>query len=301
MRQLREQLHDSQSDTKALKEQNAALKEHLNQSLQVTRDLQVSTEGLRNLLSNNRLRGDWGEQVAEDLLLAAGFVENVNFVKQKQASAESGRPDFTVLLPDGTKLNIDAKFPFDDLVSYQEAKTDAEKKTALKNFESAIKTKVREVTSRNYINPEDQTVDFVVMFIPNEMIFSFIYEKLPTMSDYCNQRKVVLTGPFGFTALIRLVLQAYKNFQYERGLQQILGLIERFRGEYEKFGDSLSRLGNQIETTRKTFTEIDTTRHKQLSTVVEKISEYSRQENLLQSNEAESSDSANLINPTGEQ
>ena len=27
------------------------------------------------------------------------------------------------------------------------------------------------------INPEENTVDFVVMFIPNEMIFSFIYER----------------------------------------------------------------------------------------------------------------------------
>jgi len=279
--ELRRQLGDSQTDIKSLKEQNAALKEHLTQSLQVTRDLQVSTEGLRNLLSNNRLRGDWGEQVAEDLLLAAGFVENVNFVKQAQSGQNSSRPDFTILLPDGTKLNIDAKFPFDDLVAYQEASNDTDKKKALKNFETAVKNKVREITTRDYINPEDRTVDFVVMFIPNEMIFSFIYEKLPSMSDYCASRKVILTGPFGFTALVRLVLQAYKNFQYEKGLQQILGLIEKFQGEYEKFGDSFQRLGNQIETTRKTFTEIDTTRNKQLTRVVEKITEYSRQEKLL--------------------
>jgi len=280
VRQLQDQLRDSQGDIKSLKEQNAALKEHMTQSLQITRDLQVSTEGLRNLLSNNRLRGDWGEQVAEDLLLAAGFVENVNFVKQSANDSTAGRPDFTILLPDGTKLNIDAKFPFDDLVAYQEATDDADKKRALKNFENAVKDKVRQITTRDYINPEDQTVDFVVMFIPNEMIFSFIYEKLPMMSDYCSQRKVVLTGPFGFTALVRLVLQAYKNFQYEKGLQHILGLIEKFQGEYEKFGDSMTRLGNQIETTRKTFTEIDTTRSKQLSRVVDKITEYSRQENL---------------------
>ena len=280
VRELRNQLHDSQGDIKSLKEQNVALREHLNQSLEATKELKVSTEGLRNLLSNNRLRGDWGEQVAEDLLLAAGFVENVNFLKQSTTESKAGRPDFTILLPDGTKLNIDAKFPFDDLVAYQAAETDSDKKKALKNFEAAVKNKVREVTTRDYINPEDQTVDFVVMFIPNEMIFSFIYEKLPGMSEYCNQRKVVLTGPFGFTALVRLILQAYKNFQYEKGLQQILGLNEKFQGEYEKFGDSMSRLGNQIETTRKTFTEIDTTRTKQLGRVVDKITEYSKQEKI---------------------
>ena len=65
---------------------------------------------------------EFAKQVAEDLLLAAGFVEKVNFVKQTTTDSNS-RPDFTILLPDGTKLNVDAKFPFDDLVVYQEAKS----------------------------------------------------------------------------------------------------------------------------------------------------------------------------------
>lgn len=278
VRQLREQLRDSQGDIKLLKEQNSALKEHLEHSLKATQDLRSSTEGLKNLLSNNRLRGEWGEQVAEDLLLGAGFVENINYLKQH--ANDTGRPDFTILLPDGTKMNIDAKFPFDDLVAYQEAESDHDKKRALKNFEAAVKEKVRQITTRGYINPEEKTVDFVVMFIPNEMIFSFIYEKLPSMSDYCAQRKVILTGPFGFTALVRLVMQAYKNFQYEKGLQDILGLIEKFKSEYDKFGDSLSRLGKQIETTRTTFEDIDRVRTKQLGRVVDKITDYSKQEQL---------------------
>ncbi len=290
--QIKEQLKYSQDDMKSLKEQNAVLREHLNQSLEVTKQLRDTTEGLRNLLSNNRLRGDWGEQVAEDLLLASGFVENINFVKQKTTSSEEGksRPDFTLLLPDGTKLNIDAKFPFDDLVAYQEAKTETEKRTALKNFENAVKDKVRQITTRDYINPEEQTVDFVVMFIPNEMIFSFIYEKLPAMSDYCTQRKVVLTGPFGFTALIRLVLQAYKNFQYEKGLQSILGLIEKFQSEYEKFGEGMTKLGRQIETTRTTFGEIEGTRSRQLGRIVDKITEYSHHEEISTPQESSEQD-----------
>ena len=116
------------------------------------------------------------------------------------------------------------------------------------------------------------------MFIPNEMIFSFIYEKIPDITAYCSQRKVVLTGPFGFTALVRLVLQAHRNFQYEKGLSHILNLIEKFRSEYENFGSSMEKLGRQIETTHKTFSEVEGTRSKQLTRVVEKISDYSARE-----------------------
>lgn len=279
VKQLKEQLKDSQGDVKSLKEQNASLQQAIRNTADMTKELKVSTDSLKNLLSNNRLRGEWGEQVAEDLLLGAGFVLNVNYTKQS-ATAE-GRPDFTILMPDGSKLNVDAKFPFDDLVAYQEAANETAKKTALKNFERAVKDKVKQITTKDYINPEAGTVDFVVMFIPNEMIFSFIYEKLPEISDYCNRRKVIMTGPFGFTALIRLVQQAHKNFQYAEGLRDILGLIQKFQGEYEKFGDSMDRLGSQIATTQKTFGEVEGTRHRQLTRVVDKIAEYSKTEQKL--------------------
>jgi len=276
---LEKQLKENRREVGDLKGQNSAIREQLANTAKITEGLQVSTEGLKNLLANNRLRGEWGEQVAEDLLLAAGFVEKVNYVKQ--TSSGESRPDFTILLPDGSKLNVDAKFPFDDLIAYQEAKTEADKKHALNNFRTAVKGKIKDITSKDYINPENQTLDFVVMFIPNEMIFSFIYEKLPDINQYCNERRVVLAGPFGFTAVLRLVLQAYKNFRYEKSLQQILGLISKFQTEYGKFGESLERLGKQIETTQKTYVEIEGTRSRQLTRVVDLISEQSEHEGLL--------------------
>ncbi len=271
---LEKQLEGSRREVGDLTKQNAGIREQLANTAKITEGLQVSTDSLKNLLSNNRLRGAWGEQVAEDLLLAAGFVEGTNFTKQ-DATAE-GRPDFTVKLPDGSRLNIDAKFPFDDLMEYQAATTETAKKAALSKFSTSMKTKVKSITTKDYINPQDQTLDFVVMFIPNEMIFSFIYEKLPEINEYCNQRKVVLAGPFGFTAVLRLVLQAYKNFGYEKNLQEIFGLVSKFQEEYGKFGDSMERLGAQLSTAQKTFHEVEGTRSRQLTKVVDQISGHSQ-------------------------
>lgn len=269
MKGLEKQLESSRQEVGDVRKQNAAIREQLANTAKITEGLQVSTESLKSLLSNNRLRGEWGEQVAEDLLLAAGFVEKVNFVKQ--TSTEQGRPDFTILLPDGSKLNVDAKFPFDDLMEYQEAKTEAAKKQALLKFSASIKNKVKGITSKDYIDPQEQTLDFVVMFIPNEMIFSFIYEKMPEINEYCNQRKVVMAGPFGFTAVLRLVMQAHKNFGYEKHLQEIFGLVSKFQEEYAKFGESMQKLGNQLTTAQKTFQEVEGTRSRQLTKVVDQI------------------------------
>lgn len=274
MKGLEKQLQGSREEVGDLRKQNAAIREQLANTAKITEGLQVSTDSLKNLLSNNRLRGVWGEQVAEDLLLAAGFVEGSNFTKQSATS--EGRPDFTILLPDGSKLNVDAKFPFDDLMEYQDAKNDAAKKVALTKFSNSMKLKVKSITTKDYINPESQTLDFVVMFIPNEMIFSFIYEKLPEINEYCNQRKVVLAGPFGFTAVLRLVMQAHKNFGYEKHLQEIFGLVSKFQEEYTKFGDSMQKLGSQLTTAQRTFQEVEGTRSRQLTKVVDQISGHSQ-------------------------
>lgn len=274
---LEKQMEISRKEVGDLKTQNAAIREQLTMTAKATEGLQLSTDGLKNLLTNNRLRGEWGEQVADELLQAAGFVENVNYTKQ--TTTAEGRPDLTIKLPDGAKLNVDAKFPFDDLLEYQEATSSAAKRQALAKFSTSIKNKVKEVTSKDYINPEDNTLDFVVMFIPNEMIFSFIYEKLPDINEYCNKRKVVLAGPFGFTAVLRLVLQAYKNFGYEKNLQEIFGLVSKFQDEYIKFGAEMQKLGNQLATTQKTFNEVEGTRSRQLTKVVEQITSKSQLEN----------------------
>lgn len=271
---LEKQLEGSRKEVGDLKNQNSAIREQLANTAKITEGLQVSTDSLKNLLSNNRLRGVWGEQVAEDLLLAAGFVEGSNFTKQ--SATNEGRPDFTLHMPDGSKLNIDAKFPFDDLMEYQEAKNDAAKKIALSKFSNSMKLKVKSITTKDYINPQDQTLDFVVMFIPNEMIFSFIYEKLPEINEYCNQKKVVLAGPFGFTAVLRLVMQAHKNFGYETRLQEIFGLVSKFQEEYAKFGDHMERLGAQLQTVQKTYHEVEGTRSRQLTKVVDRISDHSQ-------------------------
>jgi DNA anti-recombination protein RmuC len=69
-----------------------------------------------------------------------------------------------------------------------------------------------------------------------------------------------------------LVLQAHKNFHHEKSLVQILGLISKFQEEYAKFGESMERLGKQLETAQKTFTEVEGTRNRQLTRVVEQIS-----------------------------
>ena len=64
--------------------------------------LSEHTHQLREALASSRVRGQWGERMAEDVLRLAGFLEGVNYRKQATL-AGAGRPDYTFLLPNGLR------------------------------------------------------------------------------------------------------------------------------------------------------------------------------------------------------
>ena len=111
----------------------------------------------------------------------------------------------------------------------------------------------------------------MILFIPNEMIFSYIYDKMNDVWEEAMQKKVVFAGPFSFTAILRMIKQAYSNFRYQENLQHIITLIQRFDHEYEKFSAEFDKLGERIVSTSRQYESVATTRNRQLTSVVDKI------------------------------
>ena len=237
----------------------------------VTDKLAVSTENLKKVLSNNQLRGQFGEQVAENLLKMSGFVSGVDYFYNKSQETRETRPDFTVLLPDGTKINVDAKFPYAQLQKMAESDDEEVKKKCMKLFEQDVKAKIKQVTTRDYINPEENTVDFVILFIPNEMIFSYIYDKMNDIWTEAMKKKVIMCGPFSFTAVLRMVKQAYENFKFQSNIQKTINNIKNFQNEFEKFSDSFLKFGVRIDSLQKQYNTVSTTRFNQLNRAMDRV------------------------------
>ena len=221
----------------------SALKTSVDESRKITEQLSVSTEGLKKVLSDNQVRGQFGEQVAEDLLKMAGFVKGVDYEFNKQQEGTKTRPDFSVFLPDGTRINVDSKFPYANLQKMSETDDKGMKLAYMKDFEKDVREKIKQVTSRDYISPEDNTVDFVILFIPNEMIFSYIYDKMPEICQEAVEKRVVLAGPFSFTAMLRMIRQSYENFRVQKNIHNIIGHVKEFEKEFGVFSEAFYKIG----------------------------------------------------------
>lgn len=249
----------------------SALKRELENYRQITGELRNSAEDLKKILSNNQLRGQFGEQVAENLLKMAGFVIGQDYLYNKEQETTDTRPDFTIFLPDKTKINIDVKFPYKALQRYTETDIKDEKDQYIRQFREDVKKKVKQVTTRDYINPEDKTVDFVILFVPNEMIFSFIYDQMNDIWEDAMNKKVVFAGPFSFTAILRMVKQTYSNFQYQQNLHHAISLIQKFEQEFEKYNLEFAKIGEKIDSCKKQYDSVAAARTNKLLKVVSQI------------------------------
>lgn len=243
----------------------------LEEHKEVTKDLRHSTEDLKNVLSNNQLRGKYGEEVAENILKMLGFRRGDDYTVNIRQETNINRPDLTIKMPDGSKVNVDVKFPYQSLVRYQEAESKEEKKAHLNQFSKDVKDKIKQVTSRDYINPEEKTLDFVILFVPNEMVFSVICDQLAEISEEAMRKKVIIAGPFSFAAITRMVRQSYDNFCIQEDLHRLVGLIGKFKEEFGKYNVELDKLGERIGSAAKQYEAVSTTRTRALSTIVEKI------------------------------
>ncbi len=256
------------------------LSSQLKNASEQTAALIQTTNNLREALASSKARGQWGERMAEDVLRLAGFIENVNYLKQKAIQGSRLRPDFTFLLPKNLKVNMDVKFPMDNYIRFLEAETELEKVKFRNDFLRDVKARIFEVATRDYINPDQNTVDYVLLFIPNEQIYAFIHEQDSSILDEGIKNRVVFCSPLTLYAILAVIRQAVDNFALEQTSNEILSLFGAFKKQWTEFILKLELLGKRIFEAQKEYENLATTRKRQLEKPLNEIESLRTQRGL---------------------
>jgi DNA recombination protein RmuC len=248
---------------------------------EVANTLADSTRSLREALANPQARGQWGERMAEDVLRLAGFQENVNYVKQTQIEGGTGRPDFTFPMPKSHALYMDVKFPMASYLRYLEAGSNAEREAHLKRFLTDVRLRVRELAKRDYAGESDQaSVDYVLLFIPNEQLTGFIHEHDPELLDEAMRQQVVLCSPLTLFAFLGVIRQAFDNFMIEQTSDEILKLLGTFGNQWQKYSDQVDSVKKKFESVDKAFEQLAGTRRRQLEKPLRQLDDLRLERNL---------------------
>lgn len=268
------QLTRVQTTMQALREKEESQLGKLSQQLvdtsTQTNRLSEVTTNLKEALASTKKRGQWGERMAEDVLNASGFICNINYTKQTEETS-GNVPDFTFPLPKKLRLNMDVKFPLTNYVKMLDAKTDTERDMYRKKFFADVQDRVKEINSRGYINTADGTLDCVLLFIPNESIFTFIQECDPDLVDRALAQHAIICSPSTLFAILAVIREATDSFAVEQNVGAIEKEFGKFNEQWTKFTKIYDKLGDHLRLAQTDFSEMSGARTQKLDRILDSI------------------------------
>lgn len=218
-------------------------------------------------LGNPKTRGMWGERIAEDVIKSVGLVEGVHYFVQK-TNEEGKRPDFTFkLLPTEIVCNMDSKFPLTNYIEYVKTGN----KDNLDKFLKDVRARVREASRKSYIDPQAGTLNFAIVFIPNEQIFNFIVEHDVEFMDYCLGLKIVACSPWSLYGMLSMLYTNAEAFNMSKEAHKIVAEIKQCSKEWESLKASLADTHKQLENALSSSEHTSGTRSRQLERALNKL------------------------------
>ena len=216
----------------------------------------VST--LQDILRPPKLRGGMGEVLLENLLREILPAEHY----QLQYRFRSGEiVDSIIRLKEGI-VPVDAKFPLENFRRMLEATNDDDRRAARKEFARNVRKHIDDIHAK-YIQPDEGTFPFALMYIPAENVY---YETIikgeeedgeKAMYSYATSQQVMPVSPNSFYAYLLTLAQGFRGMRIEERARDIIDHLNRLRLELDKFGEDFRKVGMHITNAQTRYNEAE--------------------------------------------
>ncbi len=228
--------------------------EAVHKGLGEMQSLAAGVGDLKQVLTNVKTRGTWGEvqlgMLLEQILTPDQFQANVAC---KMGCAE--RVEYAIRLPgqdDGKDqavwLPIDAKFPLEDyqrMLDAQEIGDSAGMEVALKGLEARVKNSAKDIQAK-YLDPP-RTTDFGIMFLPTEGLYAEVLRRPGLAESLQNDCRVVVAGPTTLAALLNSLQMGFRTLAVEQRSSEVWQLLGAVKTQFGQFGGLLERVHKKLD------------------------------------------------------
>lgn len=249
----------------------ASLSEQLRQMHATTTSLGAEAEKLSKALqAGPKVQGDFGEMKLNDLLDKFGFTKGVEYDVQYTMRDSKGnvirnddtddmmRPDVVLHYPDHKDVIIDSKASLTAFIGYVNAETDDERKRYLDEHVKSVRRHVDELSAKSYGKYSMEggtTLDFVIMFVPQEAAMQLAVSADTTLWNYAFERNVVITGEQNLFSLLRLLQIAWTQQRQADNQEQVFGLANSLVERVALFVERFDKIGRNVEAVQAAYDE----------------------------------------------
>lgn len=228
------------------------VQEHLRSAEEQLRNVGAlgnSIHDLNALLRLPHLRGKFGEASLERLL--ADFLPASMYTLQMGPANSGGRADAMIHFPD-RNLPIDAKFPREQVLALfdPDSADEASMAEARKAFERVMKEQAKRI--RAYIQPENGTTDFALLYLPSETLY-FETVRNRELADELNRQKVFPVSPNTLLVTLHAIHMVHKWYQLEKNLARSIEEFHKASKSFEYFEAKFEVIGKSLEKAQEAF------------------------------------------------
>ena len=272
MEEFRRAVEDSRE--KSLKN-TATLEQQIRSMMEQTAAVGRQADNLATALrSNNKAVGNWGEVVLLNLLEGMGLREGEDYVKQETIkdvdgnavlSDDGGRrliPDVVLYLPENKAVVIDSKVSLEGYIAYVNAADETERGIAMAAHSKSVDAHVRELSAKSYSRYIRSTgrdsLDYVVMFVPNEGAFQLYYQNFREKWHEAFDRGIIIAGESNLFAMLKIIENTWVRVRQQKNTDEVMSLagellerVTRFANTFNEVGGVITKAAAKFEDARK--------------------------------------------------
>jgi len=229
------------------------VKKQLETLAQSSQSLAAETQQFRMVLKSNQARGKWGEETLRRVVEAAGMSAHCDFSEQTKEG--DSKPDLIVRLPGERVIIVDAKVPELDFLSAVESADATKRADSLATHATKLKATIKALANRDYPSQFPNALDYVVLFLPAESLFSAALEGDRDLIVWAASKRIMLATPASLIALLRSVSVSWQQHAQTENAQKIAEAAQEFYARVVKFTEHFEKIRAGLERANLAFND----------------------------------------------
>lgn len=237
---------------------HSSLKEQIRSLAQLNERMTLETTNLTKALKgDNKMQGNWGELILENILKKSGLEKDREYFTQQSFTDEHGKrlmPDMLIKTPDEKVYVIDSKVSLKAYEQYVNATDEDIEKAALRAHALSIRSHVDGLASKRYHELyQIESPDFVLMFVPIETAFAATVKVDSGIYQYAFDKHVVIVTPSTLLATLKTVETMWRNDKQQKYALDIAIQAGRMYDKFHAFTEDMSKIEVRLNQLRTSY------------------------------------------------